>query len=164
MTETLDQCRCLLESLTPLSADCGALCGAVCCESHGGEETGMLLFPGEEAFYAGLADFRVLDTDRGKLLICSGRCRREQRPLSCRMFPLLPVIRDSGVKVAMDARCRAVCPLWRYGTRGLGADFVDAVRFCGELLLRSPEHRAFLERLTREHDDLIALQREFGRR
>ena len=39
--------RDLLRELTPLKTDCGRLCGGACCE--GDEETGMLLFPGEDA-------------------------------------------------------------------------------------------------------------------
>ena len=62
----------------------------------------MLLFPGEEAYYANLPGYRLLPTAQGTLLICSGQCDRADRPLSCRLFPLLPVVREGGVKVAME--------------------------------------------------------------
>ncbi len=39
--------RAALSDLTPLLTDCGRLCGVACCK--GDEQTGMLLFPGEEA-------------------------------------------------------------------------------------------------------------------
>ena len=39
----------LFDDVTPLSVDCGQLCGGVCCRG-GGEPAGMRLFPGEEKF------------------------------------------------------------------------------------------------------------------
>ena len=154
------RCRALLRDVTPLQEDCGRLCGAACCRSLPGEETGMLLFPGEEACYEGRADFRMKPTPAGTLLICGGVCDRGERPLACRMFPLLPLWRDGAVKVAVDARSRAVCPLAEMGLRGLREDFRAAVRRCGELLAEDDEQRAFLIRLTRTHDELRALRRE----
>ena len=49
MDGALFAARKILEEVTPLKADCGRVCGAACCASLEGEETGMLLFPGEEA-------------------------------------------------------------------------------------------------------------------
>ena len=45
--ESLVAARKLLEEITPLQTDCGLVCGGACCQTHPGEETGMLLFPGE---------------------------------------------------------------------------------------------------------------------
>ncbi len=53
MADALFAARSLLEEVTPLKSDCGRICGAACCASLEGEETGMLLFPGEEALYRG---------------------------------------------------------------------------------------------------------------
>ena len=89
----LTAARALLSDVTPLKSDCGRLCGGACCQPSTEETQGMLLFPGEEALYAGLDGYRVLDCAEGKLLVCAGRCRREERPLSCRIFPLLPLLR-----------------------------------------------------------------------
>ena len=83
---TLTAARALLSDVTPLKSDCGRLCGGACCQPSTEETQGMLLFPGEEALYAGLDGYRVLDCAEGKLLICAGHCRREERPLSCRIF------------------------------------------------------------------------------
>ena len=69
---------------TPLSVDCGKLCGAACCESDDEEETGMYLFPGEEKLFMGNADFKIIDSEflygekRAKILICKGFCKRGQ--------------------------------------------------------------------------------------
>ena len=49
LPESLVAARKLLEVITPLQTDCGLVCGGACCQTHPGEETGMLLFPGEAA-------------------------------------------------------------------------------------------------------------------
>ena len=157
------RCRALLRDVTPLQEDCGRFCGAACCRSLPGEETGMLLFPGEETFYAGRPDFRLRQAAMGTLVICGGACSRSERPLACRMFPLLPVLRGAdglAVKIALDARSRAVCPLASGGLRGMREDFRAAVRQCGEILAEDGAQRAFLLALTREQDELRALRRE----
>lgn len=163
LPEVIAQARALFDDLTPLRTDCGLVCGGACCRPLEGEETGMLLFPGEEEYYAGRGDYRVTDAAQGKLLICSGRCEREDRPLSCRLFPLLPLLREDGVKVATDARARAACPLARQGKDALLPEFVSAVRQAGRLLAQEPAQREFLLRLTRQQDELRALQKQFRR-
>ncbi len=163
LMDTLSRCRALLEDVTPLYADCGASCGGACCQSLPGELTGMLLFPGEEKYYADQAGFAITSTDHGLLLTCDGRCNRADRPLSCRLFPLLPLLREDGVKVATDQRARAVCPLARHGKDGLAAEFVAAVRQVGQLLSEDEEQRAFLLMLTKNQDELKALRKAFGR-
>lgn len=154
--------RHALADVTPLSVDCGRLCRSRCCRPLEGEDTGMLLFPGEEACYAGLRGYIMKETAAGTLLVCSGQCLREDRPLSCRLFPLLPLLRPEGIKVAMDARATPVCPLARQGIIALRQDFVEAVRACGTMLMESEEQRRFLLRLTAMQDDLRILRRQFG--
>ena len=162
MSSPLAEARAILYDVTPLTRDCGLVCGGVCCRSLPGERTGMLLFPGEAAWYADKPGYELLETETGPLLVCSGICDRAERPLSCRLFPLLPVLREDGVKVAMDARAKAACPLAAQGVHGLSEAFVEAVRQVGRLLERDDTQRAFLRRLTREQDDLRALQKQFG--
>ena len=53
LPESLVAARKLLEEITPLQTDCGLVCGGACCQTHPGEETGMLLFPGEAEMYRG---------------------------------------------------------------------------------------------------------------
>ena len=122
----------------------------------------MLLFPGEEAYYQGKPGYELLKTETGPLLVCAGSCDRAERPLSCRLFPLLPVLREDGVRVAMDARARAACPLAAQGVRGLSEGFIEAVRQVGQALSQDETQRAFLRRLTQEQDELRALQKQFG--
>lgn len=144
--------RALLCSLTPLKTDCGALCAHACCA--GDEETGMLLFPGEETLYEDCTFGRVVDTDfclggePAKLFVCTGRCDRENRPLSCRLFPLfLAFLKNGGTKVRIDHRARAVCPLCDYGTVGLDEAFVLAARHAYDRLLADETCHAYLRDL-----------------
>jgi hypothetical protein len=122
----------------------------------------MLLFPGEEELYRGKAGWKLRETPAGVLAVCTGSCERGERPLSCRIFPLLPVIRDGAVKVAADQRARAVCPLLKQGIRGMDPAFTEAVREAGRMLAEVPEERAFLEKLTEEQDELKALREKLG--
>lgn len=162
LPEVLQKARALFDDLTPLTADCGRLCDDRCCQPMEGENTGMLLFPGEEAYYAGLPGYRVQPTTSGALLTCPGHCQRADRPLSCRLFPLLPLLRPDGVKVGTDLRAKPVCPLARQGKSGLCQNFVEAVRACGQLLCADEQQRRFLLQLTAQQDDLRALRRRFG--
>lgn len=162
LPEVLQEARALFDHLTPLQADCGRLCSGRCCQPMEGENTGMLLFPGEAVYYESLPGYQVQQTPSGFLLTCSGRCQREDRPLSCRLFPLLPVLRAEGVKVATDLRAKPVCPLARQGKSGLCPAFVEAVRTCGQLLCDDPQQRHFLLQLTAQQDDMRALRRRFG--
>ncbi len=155
----LNEDRSLLEQLTPLKSDCGALCGGACCRSLEGEETGMLLFPGEEDDYVGLEGWRLTETRQGWLVSCPGTCDRSMRPLACRIFPLLPVLREDGIHVAVDARARAVCPLSRQGMKAMDQDFVAAVRQVGVLLAGDEEQRVMLRQLTEMQDELVALRK-----
>ena len=156
-------CREILAKCTPLENDCGLYCGAACCQSLEGETTGMLLFPGEEVLYEGKEGFRIISTTSGRMLVCSRTCDRDERPLSCRLFPLLPLVRAEGIRVAMDARAATVCPLYASGAFGLRKEFVEAVRECGQILSEDPVQLVFLKQLTVQHDELRALQRSFGR-
>ena len=144
--------RELLKELTPLKTDCGALCAHACCA--GDDETGMLLFPGEDALYKDCAFGKVIPADftlggqEAKLFVCSGRCERENRPLACRLFPLfLAFLKNGGTKVRIDDRARAVCPLCDYGMTGLDQEFVDAARKAYDLLLEDETCRAYLRDL-----------------
>lgn len=145
--------RALLSDVTPLKADCGRLCGAACCQGDG--ETGMLLFPGEEALYEGCAFARVIPARyelagrRALLLVCAGGCPRSDRPLACRLFPLfLRFGRGASPRVVMDARTASLCPLCGYGLTALDPAFLEAARGAYALLLEDAACRAYLEALS----------------
>lgn len=156
----LQKARELLEGVTPLAFDCGKRCTAACCQ--GGEEDGMLLFPDEERYYNDCTWASLKEDRLGKRLVCHGLCERENRPLACRIFPL--VIKaarqeEGGLKanIIMDVRAWPVCPLMKSGRNGLKTEFVSAVRDAAELLLREDKHRDFLLLLSyelKEYDDM----------
>ena len=161
--EAVMRARELLQTLTPLRRDCGAVCGAACCAPDEDDQGGMLLFPGEQALYQPLpAGFALRQDDSvmpGMLLLaCQGVCDRTMRPLACRMFPLTPVIavRDGRerLSVRMDPRAFAVCPLCGGGVRGMDAAFAQAVLQSARILSQCPEHRAYFCALGRYFERL----------
>ena len=163
MNPVLLMAREKLKSVTPLKKDCGRVCGAACCRSPEGEETGMLLFPGEEELYAGKDGWTIRDTAAGPMVICPGECDREERPLACRMFPLLPLTgADGEIRAVPELRAKAVCPLARQGRSAMDPAFTEAVREAGRLLAGEEEQAAFLSRLKEEQEELKRLRRALG--
>lgn len=152
----------LFDPMTPLAIDCGTVCGGACCRNLAAcaEEraSGMLLFPGEETFREGaFADRRgtVVPAGADRLYLCGGACRREQRPLACRIFPLFPALgQDGRIRAVYDPRAWRVCPLVK-GRRyiPLERDFVRTVRKAGRIVARTHEGRAFLARQTAEIEE-----------
>lgn len=152
--ETILAARELLEHLTPLKTDCGRLCQGACCQ--GDETTGMLLFPGEKAFYDGCTFARIIPAgfmlggQEAKLFVCDGACDRANRPLACRLFPLFLKFKEEGVtKLRMDMRAKAVCPLTDYGIKALDLDFKHAARKAYDLLLEEESCAQYLRELDK---------------
>ena len=147
--------RKLLGDLTPLKTDCGRLCGGACCQ--GDEQTGMLLFPGEEHSFENCdfghvipANFSLAGRDV-QLFVCSGHCSRESRPLACRLFPLfLRFRKDGSTRIRMDPRAFSVCPLCDYGMDALHDAFISAARCAYDALLEDADCTAFLKALDDE--------------
>ena len=145
--------RQALGAYTPLVADCGRLCGGACCQ--GDEQTGMLLFPGEEKLYDRCDFARVvpaeyaLGGEAARLLVCRGTCPRESRPLACRLFPLfLRFDAQGNPHVVLDSRAHAVCPLTDYGMDALSGAFVAAAKKAYDALMESDRCAAFLRGLS----------------
>ena len=130
----IKSCYSVLRKTTPLNFDCGKICEGKCCK--GDEKTGMLLFPGEEKLID--SDINVIETEKGdKLAVCNGTCDRNRRPLSCRIYPLFPVVSDDGkVKVCFDYR--ADCPLCG-NNYDFNKGFIKGVRRVGKYLLLNEE-------------------------
>ncbi len=146
--ERVVRAREILRDVTPLKSDCGRICGHACCGQDENGKGGMLLFPGEEALYRDHADFIVRRDESvapdGAIVTCFGRCDREDRPLSCRFFPLRPT---AGGKAVMDRRASWVCPLYEAGKAGLSPEFVSAAGEAAEILAGNEEHARFLAAL-----------------
>ncbi len=142
----IKSCYSILRKTTPLSFDCGKICNGKCCK--GDEKTGMLLFPGEENLID--PDINVIQTESGdKLAVCNGTCDRNRRPLSCRIYPLFPVVVDEEgirkIKVCFDYR--ADCPLYIRDYK-FSKCFIKGVRRVGKYLLLNEETKAFYTELS----------------
>lgn len=105
----------LLENSTPLKFDCGLLCNSKCCT--GDSNAGMCLFPGEESMFDGYGDFLTIRKEKvvnNEVLFatCDGTCNRKLRPLSCRIFPYAPYLKENGrLTIIEDPRAKYLCPL-----------------------------------------------------
>lgn len=134
----------ILGDLTPLKKDCGMLCDAACCKGDGSE--GMRLFPHEQT------TLTVLEGKEVRLCVCNGSCKRDSRPLSCRIFPLFPVVLENGrISAEIDARALKLCPLAENSQIvKFDKEFISAVRRVGRLLYRDEKCRKFLEETTAE--------------
>ena len=121
----------LLDRVSPLTTDCGQLCGAVCCnipEADAGAQLGMYLLPGEEQVFTQQEDWLTWSTERAEdytypeswsgdvyFIQCRGDkdCDRAIRPIQCRTFPLEPFIDEQGYfkLILYPGRLRYTCPL-----------------------------------------------------
>ena len=109
----------MFDTVTPLSKDCGMLCGGACCKDGKTERKGMLLFPFEEkvlkhkGYEIEQSEWKYGDNN-AYILYCNGNCNRKLRPLACRIFPLTPIINDDGsIKLIMNPLAKGICPLAR---------------------------------------------------
>ena len=152
-----------LNKRTPLKTDCGALCKNACCIDKDGEELGMYLFPHEEEMFKNKDGYKIGESDlsymdkRASILYCTPYCKRNERPLSCRIFPLFPYITiDGSLKIIIDPRGRGVCPLYKKELKDFNSSFVRGVRHIGEILIKEEECYEFLFSLSRLIDEEIS--------
>ncbi len=153
MKPEIIKARELLNVLTPLKCDCGTYCGGACCQSDNADESGMLLFPGEEELYSSSTWARIVPAGLpaqydALMLVCSGRCPRDERPLACRLFPIAPHMEADGFKAVPDRRAFAVCPLMQYGMGAFDRAFVKACEQAFSVLAGDSECRAHLKALS----------------
>ena len=117
----------------------------------------MPFLPGDEV------SVDCLNTAQGLMTVCPGRCERDERPLACRLFPLLPLPgKDGGIRVVTDQRAKAVCPLARQGKSAMDPAFREAVREAGEILAAEDEQASFLRMLAQEQEELKLLRQMMG--
>lgn len=154
----------LFDKVTPISADCGKLCGKRCCK---GKDSGMYLFPGEERVYRLLSpnwteieksDFSYKFDGKEKsvpILFCKGTCDRYQRPLACRIFPLTPYINDSGkTEIIIDPRAKSICPLAKtLSVSDFDRKFVRNVKRAFSLLGKNKEISEYLRKYSEYMDE-----------
>ena len=125
----------LLDRVSPLSSDCGALCDSVCCCGKETEpeddldfEMGIYLLPGEEKLFTrkeswlkwsveDAEDYEFPHSWKGKVFFVKCKtppdCPREMRPLQCRFYPLAPYLSERGnLKLILNpAQLPYRCPL-----------------------------------------------------
>ena len=146
----------IIGGYTPIPADCGRLCNRACCK--GGENDGMMLFPGEEKLLHGNADFRIeereIDATAVFFAVCEGHCNREERPLSCRIYPF--VLR--GERLSLDSRAKYRCPLCASeAQRYVSQRFLRRVRRA--LMLLAGRHSEFFRKWQKalaEYDKFLS--------
>ncbi|MBP3371330.1 MAG: hypothetical protein J6L88_02265 [Clostridia bacterium] len=146
--DTLKQARQLLEHVTPMKSDCGALCSGICCSEAEGD--GMVLLPGEEKFYEGADWCEILQRGQDKILVCRGTCPRENRPFACRIFPICVNVTEDKTTVGIEPLAKSICPLCDHGLKGLDREFRDAAKQAFRILLADETYRAHYKRLTDE--------------
>lgn len=145
----------LLDRVSPVSYDCGTLCGAVCCTcGQDDEDLGIYLLPGEEKIHdrkdpwlrwtaERAEDYDFPDSWTGNVYFVRCKtppvCPREKRPLQCRTFPLTPHIdeNDTLTLIWNDVELPYECPLIKNGTE-LSPSFIKATYTCWKHLLRDP--------------------------
>lgn len=136
----------LLDSVTPLSADCGQLCGKNCCK--GDSRTGMLLFPNEKT------SLEVIEKDGRRLAVCGGKCSRHNRPLSCMIFPFFPVENDGNISITIDYRGINVCPMVAHCDEiRFSRKFMRHLRVAGKILYSDPECAEFMKEISDDIED-----------
>lgn len=156
----------IIGDATPLKVDCGKLCDNACCVVTD-EITGMYLFPYENVMYKKMplwgkiydTDFTYGDKKETGLFTCTGKCDRDLRPLSCRIFPLIPYAhRGEDLKIVMDIRGRGMCPLAdAMHIEDLSEEFTDRVTRAMKLCMCNKEIREFIYALTDSIDEIGGL-------
>ena len=149
----IKSCYSILRKTTPLDFDCGKICNGKCCK--GDDKIGMLLFPGEENLID--PNINIIETENGdNLAVCDGNCDRNRRPLSCRIYPMFPVVTEEGdVKVCFDYR--ADCPLMASNDHRFNKSFIKGVRRVGKYLLLNDETKAFYLELSDDCNEYYEL-------
>ncbi|HOV80331.1 MAG TPA: hypothetical protein PK728_09540 [Bacillota bacterium] len=160
----------LLNDVTPLPADCGLLCGSVCC-TEWEKGAGMYLLPGEETMFTGSEnwlsweehsadEYEFCPSWQGKFFFvqCKGACPREKRPFACRTFPVAPYLTlDGNLTLRLEEAAAVICPLVRTGDINLlDRRFLARARLAWDELIRDPLIRDDVEWGSRRFDRLMA--------
>ncbi|MCQ2530686.1 MAG: hypothetical protein MJ086_05455 [Lachnospiraceae bacterium] len=145
----------LLDNATPLSCDCGKMCGAVCCKPKKTflySSLWVYMLPGEDClhdkndkwlkWYRLNSKKHLFPKSWGKrfwAVRCTGpeHCKRELRPIQCRTFPLMPYLGADGEfqLILFNQPLPYECPLVTEGYE-LEESFITNVRNAWEILLQ----------------------------
>ena len=110
----------------------------------------MYLYPGEVSMYKKASTWARIEPSgffypggEAEILSCTGRCKREERPLACRIFPLVPYKKpNTRMKIIFDPRATAMCPLQPHD---LTPAFIEAVTRSMHAVMKLKEARSFIE-------------------
>jgi len=165
----IKKARHAIGTATPIDADCGLLCGRVCCLSAGNDtdaERGMLLFPFERGLLRRNKFMQISHVlPEGfafsvGFALCKGHCARVARPLSCRIFPLVFYIkpahrieRHPRIEVIVDPRAKPVCPLTAQHGKYISEQFWIAVKKTARQLSSCPAAVRFICSLSAVLDE-----------
>lgn len=143
----------LLDKVSPVNGDCGALCSAACCTCQE-PDMGIYLLPGEEKMFSRkenwlswnwcmAEDYEFPESWHGKVyfLQCTTApfCDRKNRPLQCRTFPLAPHLDENGTlcMIYYSGELPYRCPLIDENLT-LNESFIKATYTAWLHLLREP--------------------------
>lgn len=142
-SEIWERAYALLDELTPIQADCGELCKKRCCK--GTDEDGMILFPFEKDFLGGQRFLTFSQKGGFNTAVCKGKCKREWRPMACRIYPFVPVVKGETIEVQPDPRATYVCPLVLHGKEYIDPKFIQAVKEAFTILGEIPGFEEFMK-------------------
>ena len=160
MSENLKKAYDILRRVTPLGFyDCGRLCDGLCCR---GDCKGMWLYPEEAELFENKEGFELCETEGNygyPIVICSGECDRNERPLACRIFPLFPIVTEEEGKVRInvirDPRA-TMCPIIR-SRKSVTPEFTRNVRLAARYLIRDEKTLEYMKAVSIELLEIIEL-------
>lgn len=134
----------MFKDVTPLKADCGILCDCACCK--GEHNQGMLLFPEEQT------SLNTIINNNQITVVCDGNCNRNERPISCMLFPYFPLINEKGKVVAeLDYRGYGICPMIENAdVIKFNRKFIKNIEKAGKLLYTDNDIRLFMESISKD--------------
>ncbi len=137
-----------LDNVTPLNTDCGKICNKKCC--NGTNEDGMILFPYEKDLFINNDEFTIYYDKKYQMdaIRCNGNCSRNQRPLSCRIFPFMfYTVKDNIINTAPDIRAIDFCPILNDKLK-VNKKFFRSMRISAKLISSDYEFNNFIIKLS----------------
>lgn len=98
-----------------------------------------------------------------KYLTCSGHCLREYRPLSCRIFPVIPYINELGrMEFRLDLRSLRTCPIaYKSDEYVIDESFIENLYLAFPPLLKDKQVVEFIEILSHQYDEMAEIIEKF---
>lgn len=98
-----------------------------------------------------------------KYLTCSGHCPREYRPLSCRIFPVIPYINELGrMEFRLDLRSLRTCPIaYKSDEYTIDESFIENLYLAFPPLLKDKQVVEFIEILSHQYDEMAEIIEKF---